>query len=53
MKICELAKERHILREKEILNSIRHFNIIQLLTTFKDDEHLYFVFELGVNGTLD
>ena len=53
MKICELAKERHILREKEILNSLKHFNIIELFTTFKDDEQLYFVFEIGQNGTLD
>ena len=53
MKICEMAKERHILREKEILNSLKHFNIIELFTTFKDDEQLYFVFEIGQNGTLD
>lgn len=28
MKICELNKERHILREKELLNELKHPNII-------------------------
>lgn len=36
MKICELNKERHILREKELLDSLRkHHCIIQLMGTFK------------------
>ena len=35
MKICELNKERHILREKELLNELKHPNIIELFTTFK------------------
>ena len=35
MRICELGKERHILREKEILGELKHPNIIQLFTTFK------------------
>jgi serine/threonine protein kinase len=40
MRICELNKERHILREKELLDSIRgrHANIIDLKTTFKVSE---------------
>jgi serine/threonine protein kinase len=53
MRICELNKERHILREKELLHDLKHPNIIQLFTTFKDDKNLYFVFEIGPNGTLD
>jgi len=53
MRICELNKERHILREKELLHELKHPNIIQLFTTFKDDKNLYFVFEIGPNGTLD
>ena len=35
MKICELNKDRHILREKDLLNSLNHFNIIKLYSTFK------------------
>lgn len=34
-KILELNKERHILREKELLMDLKHPNIIQLYTTFK------------------
>jgi len=32
---------------------LKHPNIIELYTTFKDDKNLYFVFEVGNNGTLD
>ena len=35
LKICNLNKERHILREKDLLNELRHPNIIQLYATFK------------------
>ena len=35
MRICELNKERHILREKDLLNELKHNNIIQLYSTFK------------------
>lgn len=52
-KILELNKERHIMREKELLTDLKHPNIIELYTTFKDDKNLYFVFEVGQNGTLD
>lgn len=34
-KILELNKERHILREKELLMELKHPNIIELYTTFK------------------
>jgi serine/threonine protein kinase len=34
-KILELNKERHILREKELLMELKHPNIIELFTTFK------------------
>lgn len=66
MKIVQINKERHILREKELLNKLKHQNIIELYETFKvskifvlfnliiqDDKHLYFVMEHGSNGTLD
>ena len=53
MKIIELNKERHILREKNLLADLKHPNIIELFSTFKDDRNLYFVFEIGPNGTLD
>lgn len=53
MKICQINKELHILREKELLHSLDHPNIIKLYSTFKDSKNLYFVFENGPNGTLD
>lgn len=31
----------------------KHFNIINLLGSFKDSKNLYFVFEYGPKGTLD
>lgn len=34
-KILELNKERHILREKDLLMELKHPNIIELYTTFK------------------
>ena len=40
MRICELNKERHILREKDLLNDLKHPNIIQLFTTFKVSKFL-------------
>ena len=52
-RICQLNKERHILREKELFQHLKHNNIIQLYATFKDDTNLYFVFENGPRGTLD
>lgn len=51
--VLELGKERHILREKNLLNTLQHPTIIKLLKTFKDSENLYFVFEHAENGTLD
>lgn len=53
--IVKLQKERHILREKNLLESMfgKHFNIINLLGSFKDTKNLYFVFEYGPKGTLD
>ena len=68
MKIVQINKERHILREKELLNKLKHQNIIELYETFKvsvhiiflslffnfqDEKFLYFVMEHGSNGTLD
>ena len=55
MRICELNKDEHVLREKELLDSLRfrHLNIINLMSTFKDSKNLYFVFEFAPNGTID
>ena len=55
MRICELNKDQHVLREKNLLDSLRfrHNNIINLMSTFKDKKNLYFVFEYTPNGTLD
>ena len=35
MKTIELHKERHVLRERELMNELSHPNIIKLLQTFK------------------
>lgn len=43
MRICELNKERHILREKELLNELKHTNIIQLFATFKVSQISIFI----------
>lgn len=51
--ISRLQKERHVLREKELLNELNHYHIVKLLHTFKDAEELYFVFEHLNGGTLD
>ena len=51
--VSSLGKERHIFREKDLLNSLQHPTIIKLLKTFKDSDNLYFVFEHAINGTLD
>ena len=32
---------------------MKHPNIIKILSTFKDEENLYFVFENAENGNLD
>ena len=51
--IEKVNKQRHILREKEILNSLDHPHVVKLYQTFSDDEDLYFVFEHLDTGTLD
>ena len=53
MKIINLNKEKHVLREKNLLAELKHPNIIELYSTFKDEKNLYFVFEIGPNGTVD
>jgi carbon catabolite-derepressing protein kinase len=44
LKICQVNKERHILREKDLLDSLRfrHNNIINLLSTFKVSVFCFF-----------
>ena len=41
------------MREKLILNTLKHPNIIELITTFQDENNLYFVFEHAENGMLE
>jgi len=43
-RICSLNKERHILREKDLLMELKHPNIIQLFSTFKVSSHAIFLF---------
>ena len=45
LKICQVNKERHILREKDLLDSLRfkHNNIINLLSTFKVSISAFFL----------
>ena len=54
-RICEINKDKHVLREKDLLDHLRDKNphIIKLCSTFKDDMNLYFVFEHAPNGSLD
>ena len=47
MKICELNKDRHILREKDLLNTLNHFNIIRLFSTFKVSSFNFFHISIG------
>ena len=51
----EINKERHINRERELLDSLRNRNthIINLITTTLDESNLYFVFDHAPNGSLD
>ena len=55
MRICEINKDKAVLREKDLLDHLRNKNehIIKLCSTFKDDKNLYFVFEHAANGSLD
>lgn len=48
-----MNKERHVLRERDLLLKLKHFNIIKVLSVFKDEQNLYFVFENAQNGTVD
>mmetsp|Transcript_1656 Transcript_1656/g.2927 ORF Transcript_1656/g.2927 Transcript_1656/m.2927 type:complete len:301 (+) Transcript_1656:93-995(+) len=54
-KTVQMNKDKHVVREKCLLDSLRdkHFSIINLLSTFRDQTNLYFVFEHAPNGTLD
>jgi serine/threonine protein kinase len=51
--ITHFSKERHVLREKELLNELRHPNVVELFQTFKEGAYLYFVMEYAPNGSLD
>jgi len=50
--ITKLGKERHIFREKDLLNEMNHPFIIKLISTCIDETSLYFVFENCGNGDL-
>ncbi|CDW77165.1 3-phosphoinositide-dependent protein kinase-1 [Stylonychia lemnae] len=51
-RILELDKTRSVFREKQLLTELQHPNIVKLVTTLKDEENLYFIFEHCPNGTL-
>lgn len=51
--ITRFNKEKHVFREKALLNELHHPNIIELYATFKQDESLYFVMEHAPNGDLE
>lgn len=37
LKTCQMNKERHVLRERDLLLKLKHFNIIKVLSVFKDE----------------
>ncbi|MFN9901377.1 MAG: hypothetical protein ACK55Z_21865, partial [bacterium] len=43
-RIRKLGKERHIMREKNILERLCHIHIVKLLNTFMIEQNIYFVF---------
>lgn len=43
---------QHLLREKDIMNSCIHPNIVRLEATFKDDESCYFLLDYHPIGDL-
>ena len=49
----EFGKGKHVIRERDLLLSLNHNNIIKLIATFQDDENLFFVFEHADNGMLE
>ena len=51
-RIFDEGQVRHTLNEKEILANISHPFIVNLYTTFKDDNYLYYVLELVRGGEL-
>lgn len=50
--VKELGFERHIMREKDILNLLDHPNIVRLEHYFHDSDNCYFLFELCEVGDL-
>ncbi len=50
--IIKEKKEKYVMMERDILNSLRHPNVIKLYGTFKDRDNLYFVLELAQGGEL-
>ena len=50
--ISRLGKNKHIFREKNLLNEMDHPFIINLLGTTMDETKLYFIFETCKNGDL-
>jgi len=50
--VKESGYERHIMREKDILNLLDHPNIVRLESYFHDSDNCYFLFELWEVGDL-
>jgi serine/threonine protein kinase len=51
-KVKDYGVERHIMREKDILNMLDHSNIVRLEHYFHDSDNCYFLFELCEIGDL-
>jgi len=49
----KLNKEVHVMREKKLMETLKHPNIVELKSTFQDEKNLYFVFEVARFGSLD
>ena len=41
------------MREKKLMETLKHPNIVELKSTFQDEKNLYFVFEVARFGSLD
>jgi serine/threonine protein kinase len=51
-KVKNYGYERHIMREKDIMNMLNHPNIVRLEHYFHDSDNWYFLFELWEVGDL-
>eukprot|EP00347_Sterkiella_histriomuscorum_P001996 403369877 len=45
-------KQKNLIKEKKLLLSLNHQNIIRLYQTFQDENYVYFMYEFMTKGTL-